>query len=532
MKSVVYMLCKTVKNGIIDVLHHPSKLIVYLLLILSMVYGFVSSFMSDPKTETLDLRILSGAYLAILYFVSIPVVLKGLSMSGGFFKLSDVNNIFVAPISEKKVLVYGIGRQVATMLFLVLCFLSYGSMAVKMFEISAADAILLIAGILCMLILVQLMTILVFCVCNGRAKISAFVRYFIYFLAVYAIGTAIGYMFVYGFNYENLLRAISLPALQYVPVIGWLHGLVFGILQKNILNVAVYGGLLAVFTVVSVVVLYRSKPDYYEDVLQKTESYYEMRNAYLEGKVTESMLLGSKKIKLRKTGINRGKGASTFFFKHIREGFRRSRCPFFNVNTVVLLCVAALIAAIMKTSFAEVPPTIIVLSAVIICSYIQFFFSMSGDWVKELNKPYIYLVPDSAVKKLIMASTTSLIKPLTDSAVAFTLLGVCVSANVFDIITAVLVYTSFGCIYLVSNIMSQRVIGTNGGRSVFITFYMSFILLVLIPGIAAGVFALVWLSGSYAYIAATLMGVPIFIWNFFISFIIFLLCKNLLNNTE
>lgn len=532
MKAVVYMLCKTIKNGIIDVFHHPIKLIVYFLLIASMAYGFVSSFMGNPKTEMLDLRILSGAYLAILYFVSIPIVLKGLSMSGGFFKLSDVNNIFVAPISEKKVLVYGIGRQVSTMFFLVLCFLSYGSMAVKMFEISATDAILLIAGILFMLFLVQLMTILVFCLCNGRAKVSAVVRYFIYFLAVYAIGTAIGYMFIYGFNYENLLRAISLPILQYVPVIGWLHGLVFGIFQQNILNIAVYGSLLAVFTVVSIVVLCRSKTDYYEDVLQKTESYYEMRNAYLEGKVTEGMMLGSKKIKLRKTGINRGKGASAFFFKHIREGFRRSRFPFFNVNTVVLLCTALLIAAIMKTSFSDMPPTIIVLSVIIFCSYIQFFFSMSGDWVKELNKPYIYLVPDSAVKKLIMASVTSLIKPLTDSTIAFIILGVCISANIFDIITAILVYTSFGCIYLVSNIMSQRIIGINGSRSVFITFYMTFILIVLSPGVIAAVFSLMWLSGSYADIAATLMGVPMFIWNFFISFIIFLLCKNLLSNTE
>ena len=47
----------------------------------------------------------------ILYFISIPILLKGLSTGTSFFGMSDVNNIFTAPISDKKILVYGVGRQ-------------------------------------------------------------------------------------------------------------------------------------------------------------------------------------------------------------------------------------------------------------------------------------------------------------------------------------------------------------------------------------------------------------------------------------
>ncbi len=533
MKAILYMLVHSLKNAVIDVLRHPARGIVYLFLIVSVAYGAVSGFTMSAEIDTIgDMRILSGAYLAILYFVSIPVMLKGLSMGARFFSQSDVSNIFVAPISEKKILIYGIGRQLTTVLFLVFCFLSYGSIAMRYFNISVSSAVFLIVGLLCMLVFVQLMTILIFCICNGHRIRSAIVKSLIYFLPVYALGAALIHLFTNGFTYENFLQAISLPIFEYVPIIGWIHALIFGIMQNSTATVILYGSLLLVMAVLAVVVLCVSKLDYYEDVLQKTENYFEAVNAYREGKVTDSMMMGNKKVKLRKMGLNHGWGATAFFFKHNREGFRRSRFPLFNINTVVLLCVSLLIAFGMKTAIADIVPTLIVLSVVVITSYIQFFFSTAGDWVKELNKPYIYLVPDSGVKKLIMASMTTLIKPLTDATVAFGILGIVISANIFDIITAVLVYASFGSVYLVSNIMTQRIVGLNGSRGIFITFYMGFILVMLVPGIAGGILALTQLSGTYSELSATIMGIPVFAWNTFISLIIFLLCKNLLNNTE
>lgn len=533
MRAILYMLVHSAKNAVIDILRHPMRGIVCLFLIVSVVYGVVSGFTLSAEIDTIgDMRILSGAYLAILYFVSIPVMLKGLSMGSRFFSQSDVSNIFVAPISEKKILIYGIGRQLATMLFLVLCFLSYGSIAMRYFHISVSSAVLLIIGLLGMLVFVQLMTVLIFCICNGHRVRSAIVKGVIYFLPVYALGAAVIHLFVNGITYENFLQSVSLPLLEYVPIIGWVHALIFGIMQGHIFPVILYGSLLLVMAILAVVILCISPLDYYEDVLQKTESYFEARNAYREGKVTESMMMGNKKVNLKKTGLSHGWGATAFFFKHSREGFRRSRFPFFNINTIVLLGVALLIAFGMKTAMADIVPTLIILAVVIIASYIQFFFSTAGDWVKELNKPYIYLVPDSGVKKLIMASMTTLLKPLTDAVIAFSILGIVISAHIFDIVTAILVYASFGSIYLVSNIMAQRIVGLNGSRGVFITFYMGFILVTLLPGIAAGIFALTQFSGIYPELAATIMGIPVFIWNIFISLIIFILCKNLLNNTE
>lgn len=534
MESILYMLRKTFKNGVIDTIRHPLRCIFYIMIIAWIVYGIISGFTSETKVvdEALDIRILSGAYLAILYVISIPIMLKGLSTGTSFFVMSDVTNIFVAPISQKKILIYGIGRQLVSMLVLVVCFISYGSMAINMFEVSISDIFILLAGIICTLVLVQFMTIFIFCVCHSNTRRSTFIKYIIYLLPLYTVGIAVIYMFVNGFTFETFLEAISLSSFKYVPFIGWLHGVVFGILNNNLFNIILFGSLLILSVIVCIITFYLSKLDYYEDVLQKTESNFEIRNSIKSGKVTDSMMLGNKKIKINKTGINHGKGAYSIFFKHIRENSRRSRFPFFNINTTVLIIISLVIGFAMKTVNINIPPTIIMLSVVIICSYIQFFFSASGDWVKELNKPYIYLIPDNPVKKLIMASTTSIVKPFSDSFITFVILGICVQAYIIDILTSILVYTSFGCVYIASNMIAQRAVGIKGSRGIFMTFYMSMIFLLLLPGIILGVTVLAAFAGIYPEIAATLMGVPVFVWNFFISFMIFFICRNLLNKSE
>lgn len=534
MNAIMYMLRKNVKNGIRDAFQHPMKLLVYVLVAASLVYAVIRGFtMEVDVNDKLDMRILSGAFFALLYFISIPIMLKGLSTGSSFFSMDDVNNIFVAPISPKRILVYGIGKQLATSLFLVVCFSAYGSMAIKMFDLSWGNALVLVAGIALMLFIVQMVTLLVFCLCSAHPRLTTYFKYFIYSLALYALISVIAFMFQNGMTLENLYTAITEDFLEYVPFIGWVHGVIFGIIGGNTLNALIYSSLLLLSCITSLIAFKVTKLDYYEDVLQNAESYYEFRENLRSGTVSESMLPGSGRIKVRKTGISRGKGASAIFFKHLREGSRRSRLMFFNINTIVLIGITAVIGFAMKSFFGtEDRATVIYIGAAVICAYVQFFFSAAGDWVKELNKPYIFLIPDDPVKKLIMAGATSIIKPFIDGAVSFVLLYFIVGGHFLDVISCTIVYGSFGCIYISSNILAQRIVGISGNRGVFITFYMGIIVLLMIPGIVGGVLLLSNIGADLTNIAATFLALPVMIWNIFISFMIFLMCRNLLNNIE
>ncbi len=532
MNSILFMLRKTVKNAVIDTVRHPMRLILYSALIISMIYAVVVSFSPTGKPDTaFDERILSGAYHMILYFISIPILLKGLSTGTSFFAMSDVNHIFTAPISEKKILIYGVGRQLASMLLLVVTFASYGGMAIKMFDITLANAVFLIGGIMVMLILVQIITMFIFCISSGHPRRASILKLFIFAMPVFSLAVLTVYMFSNGMTFENLYRAVTLPILDYVPITGWMHALVMGTIAGEAGTVVLYSVLLLGLVVLSIVIFGRTRLDYYEDVLGRAESYYEWRNDMRSGTVRDGSLIDSQNIDQRKLGIKHGRGASAIFFKHLREGARRSRFIFFNIKTVVLVFVALITGLVIKTAAGFLPSTVTYIAAVVICVYVQFFFSAAGDWVRELSKPYIFLIPDGAVKKLMMAGATSIIKPYIDGIAAFGLLGVVTGGNFVDIIISMIAYGSFGSVYIAANILAQRIVGMDGNRGVFITFYMSFIVLLMIPGVGAGLYA-VSMLGHLTDIAATIIGIPVIIWNVFISLMIFMMCKNLLNNIE
>lgn len=534
MKSIVYMLRKTIKNGIIDIIHHPIQLIVYLFVVLSTVGGLAVALTRNIVEEQrlFDFRILQGAYLMILYFISIPIMLKGTNASTTFFRMSDVVNIFTAPISEKRILVYGVGRQMATILLLLLCFVSYGAMAVRYFALTVWDAVLLLLGIGIMLFEVQMITILIFCVCNGRPARIRMMKYAIYLIIVLPIAIALLQLFAKGFTYENFLSAISLPYLNYIPIVGWTSGMFIGLVSGKGASVMIYGGLLLLFTVFAIFVFMRSKADYYEDVLQKTESVYEFRNAVRSGKVSDkNMMSSTKKVKVGRMGINRGKGATSFFFKQYREMSRRSRIPFININTAVLMAFVLIIGFALKT-FNNINTSVILTITAILSCYVQFFFTVSDDWIKELQKPYIFIVPASPVKKLVMACATSVIKPFVDGTIAFSVAGILFGANFVDILSCIFAYFSCGLLYTSLNVLVQRFMGKAGNRGVLMVIYMLLLFVALIPGIVTSLLLfLAFRAESNMFFAARLC-LPSAVCNLVIAFLIFLISKRTLNNME
>lgn len=539
MKAIIYMLRKTIKNGIIDMLHHPMQLIVYLFIVLMTISGIVTALESNIGEEQtgFDFRILQGAYLLILYFISVPIMLKGTNASTTFFKMSDVANVFTAPISEKRILVYGVGRQMTAILLLLVCFISYGAIAVQYFSLSIWDAVLLLLGIGVMLFEVQMITILIFCVCNGRPARIRMVKYAIYLIIALPIAIALLQLFSKGFTYENILSAVSLPYLNYIPIIGWTSGIFIGIITGNITNIFIYGSLLVLFTAFAIVVFLCSRADYYEDVLQKTESVYEFRNAIKSGKVSDkNMMSDKKKLKLGRTGIKRGLGASVFFYKQLREMSRRSLIPFVNVNTAVLTVFVLIVGFALKAVDEDMeigPSTILTIAAILSC-YVQFFFTVSDDWIKELQKPYIFMIPASPVKKLIMSCATSVIKPFIDGVVAFSIGGILFGANPLDVLACITVYFSCGLLYTSLNVLVQRFMGKAGNRGVLMVVYMLLLFVALIPGMAVSAILFLTTSAqaSNSVFFAARLCFPAAVCNFVIAFLVFMLSKRTLNNME
>ena len=275
MSAIFYVLRKSLKNTLLELLHHPAKLILYLFVIFIVLASGISNMVSANGDGTLlDIRMLEGIYLGALLLVLIPALLMGLRSGTTFFTMSDVSLLFSAPISSKKILSYGLLKQAGTTLLLTFLLLSYGGMAIRMFGLPIWQGILLLVGFALTIPLTQMTTMTVYSYVNGNERRIKMVKTILYLLIVLLAAVVGWHIYRNGVSQDSLFAAVSSPWLEFFPVAGWMKGLLFAVFTGNVPRILLFAGLLAVGIVVCLVLFLRSDADYYEDVLQNTESTY------------------------------------------------------------------------------------------------------------------------------------------------------------------------------------------------------------------------------------------------------------------
>ena len=120
-----------------------------------------------------------------------------------------------------------------------------------------------------------------------------------------------------GGSYQPLLEKgaaffATLPGLLF-PVSGWAAGLIGGIFAFDWLQAVLCGGLLAALFAVLLGLILTCKNNYYEDVLSTAETAQSAVTAQKEGQLNEVV---PKNVKVGKTGLGKGWGASAIYHKH------------------------------------------------------------------------------------------------------------------------------------------------------------------------------------------------------------------------
>ena len=138
------------------------------------------------------------------------------------------------------------------------------------------------------------------------------------------------------------LDRIKSPILSLLPVGGWLGGAVINFADENIFSGILGIAVTLMYTVLMFIALNRTGTDYYEDVLQATEKTTAAITAKKEGKL-DTNDINPKNVKVGKTGIGKGRGASVFLYKHLLENRR---------GQVFILDKMSLLFAVMTVGFA------------------------------------------------------------------------------------------------------------------------------------------------------------------------------------
>ena len=529
MSAIVVMLRKSLKNALMELLHHPGKLILYLIVGAMLVFSALSNITGsgdDSERMILDQRILQGIYLALLLLISIPTILRGLNSGTTFFSMSDVSLLFVSPISSKKILVYGLLKQMGATLLVAFFLLAYGGMAIRTFAIQVWQALLLLAGFALTILVGQILTMTVYSYVNGNKTRIRAVKFAMYALLAAAAAYVGFQIYGNGLSEESIYSAISSPALRFIPIAGWMQGLIFALFSGSMGDILLFGGLLLLGTCGCLLLFLRSDADYYEDVLQNTETTYAMRQAVKEGRVTAGSM-NNRSPKVKTTGLNAGWGASAFFYKQMREIRRRSPFAFVSASTVCSLIIGVFLGFVMTRGEDSLSSNAAMAIVLAIGVYVLFFLNAAGEWGREIMKPYLYMVPEPPLKKLLWASLTSLLKPVIDGALLFGAVGVVTKGSPFTVLVCVSIYASFGCLFTSSNILSQRLLGAMANKGLILVLYSLMLLALVLPGAVIGL-----VLYFVFHVPGPVMGIPVALWNAAVSFGILAICQNLLHDME
>jgi len=519
MKATTYLTITTLKNRFKELLKNPAKLIFSIIFTL-MIIGFVVMSFILPPSEDSTTRNINELYLIILGYFSIiffPICLMGLKTGSTFFSMPDVNLLFTAPIKPKTILRYGLINKMGTsLLFSLLLFFqvfwlreSYALQFTHFLVILFSYAITVFFG--------HLLAVAIYSYSSFNEKRRTIIKSIFYLLFFINLAYITYIVFENYPNWTNIINEIASMTFLFIPVTGWFTTFIIGVMETNILFI-VLGLIPNVILAIAVIAsLGKLNTNFYEDVIKTTENIYAITSAQKEGKAAQFV---PTKVKLGKVGLNKGQGASAFFYKHLKEN-KRSKVFIFD-GMQMLFAVMAIIIAILTKDIGILP-------AFAMTTYLTLLFVSLGKWVRELQTHYIYLAPEKPFKKLLMILGESIYTNAIFSTILFTIVGIITQASISDIIITIIGYISFNYMFIAVTAFAKRITGVINNKIFSAFLHILSILILVFPGVIFGI--IVGTLVHEAFLVFSAIGIMI-VWNLIVATLLIFFSRNLLVYTE
>ena len=517
--AIAYLLSKKLKNSIKQLFKNPARLIYAIVIVALIVFVAISGDKSvDENTVFRNPKELSAGITALYIIMFSFISYNGFKNGATMFKMPDVNLLFTSPIHPRKTLFYGLFQQLGTSLLLGLFILYQYAWLHSVFGITFVQLLFILLGYSLSVFAAQLTAMVIYSFTSYDEKKKKIVAtLFFGIIIAYALGLVMFLLKDMDNVLPNLITAGNSIFVRLMPAGGWIGGIVTGILVNDFSMIMLGVVLTVVYIAGMTILLSFAKQDYYEDVLKTSEEQQMLSSAQKEGRTIESV----GKVKIGKTGLTKGEGASAFYYKHKLEE-RRARRFILEPVTIVFMIISIIFAIFMK-NFG-------IVSIFAYTTYMQLISVKMGRFSKELSKPYIYLVPESSFKKIIYSIAQSFAGFLAEAVILYIALAFIMKLTPYDVVILVLARLSFSYMYTAGNILIQRVFGTLSSRTLIYIFYMLAVLIMAAPGMVAAI--LVSTSGWFLlsqhvlpFLAMTLCNIPI-------TLLVIYLCRNVLKYAE
>lgn len=502
---------KIIKNRIRKILQKPAACIYTLLIIAYFVWlgWMLNGMMTGAKWATREN--LARALCMLSLYLTPANYAAYAKRKGLIFLPGDVHFLFNAPTSPKVNLIYAYAKTLITTVVAALLAIPAG---ICWFHVSAVQMILYV--LVCMVLDGVLQGAIVVLLYGNEKlgergnRIFSWMMYGI-IIGFVVIGAAI--LFKEGMKWSALMEFFDGAWISMIPLIGWSLGAMrLIILGPNMINIVC-----TILYLTSVVVLtvlagkMKCSGQYYEDAMKFADDYQEARKKSQKGEVA---IVGKKK-KYKQAQVEyKGSGARAIFYRQLLE-YKKEKFFIFGLVTLLYLAGGILLGYLgwKDASLTEsvgryyIIPGMMAYVSFILCSY-------KTKWTKELESPYVYLIPEPAFQKMWYATLIDHIR----SAIHATLLtvpamiGLKIEIWYFPVFVLIQVCMNAVGLYssTVCNVIFGSTISDNMKRTLHMFLYL-FAILIAIPGAAiatmfVGVWAGLGAATLYMAILAGLMG--------------------------
>ncbi len=206
--------------------------------------------------------------------------------------------------------------------------------------------------------------------------------------------------------------------LRYFPLVGGLVSIYEGIVLKSLTLLA--SGIIqtVIYSFLILLLAVKYDVDYYEAACLAAVREKELKEALKAG-VDPDYIRMTSNISVGKSTLKSGKGADTYFFKHILEYSRKNKLFFVDSYTMLFRLVATACLFIVYASDIDMNEQwpLFFIAGLLTNLYFGGFIYSGGMTVMEVGKPYFRLIPEETPKKLLFCILADVPCMLFDSVV-------------------------------------------------------------------------------------------------------------------
>lgn len=517
MEAIIYLIQKNIINSLKELRKKPLKLITYIAMVLLIIISLVLSIKSNIKLTEGNIKVYKSIFLGLILMLLFLSLKVGIERGTNLFRLSDANFLFTAPIRSQLVLLYGFAKQMGSNLFLIVLLSFQMPNLYNNFPMKDYGWAIILLTTFLFAFLSSIMGVLIYSIASIKDEYKSIINYTLYGLSGLVLLGLIYNIINTGEPLQGAMNFFNMDLFNYIPIVGWLLNIYTSAILGFKLSTIVYIVLILLSVVTFLFIIYNLDLDYYEDALNNSLTKEEQLAKARSGRAGWS----ESKSKARKVkgSINYTK-SKAILSKQILE-VKKTGTLFIDKLTLFTSGFSLIFAYIVRDN----GPNFLLYMLI----YMNIILSQSNQWSMELDKHYIYLIPESSVKKILYATLLENIKALITGIITFGIATFIYDISLIEGIVLGITYGSFTSVILFSDLVIRRILGV--GLSVIAERFIRFLIIavVLIPGLILSYFLGLLIN---EYTAGQGIYLVLILYNMFISLLFITLSRGIFEKID